>query len=477
MKLRAVLALATFPWVLWACLALAAPPGTGQVQPGQAAGAHAPPGKVGKPEAKASGATQNAPSQAKKKIVVKDVQVYSGRDYSRIVLVLSGQAERRWGVLPQDPGESGVRRLYVDLEGAYIRPGVPKRFDVRGDVARKVRLSYFKPDVARLVVEVENLKDQQVFELENPSRLIVDVKGEAPAEKGKPGAGPAKADAEKPAQRGKAGKPAGRGTEGDLSGEDRPGRPGVNLAGPAGPGGGKTTGQPERRPANTVRTVMIDAGRGGRDQGATGVGGLKEKDVNLTVAKLLGAQLTRMGFEVLQTRATDTFVPQEERTAMANARQADLFLSIHCNASPDHSLSGLETYSLNLASTPDEVRAAARENSMAPRSISDMQDILDDLMHASKQGESRELALCTQEATLTQARKCLTLADRGVHEAPFYVLLGARMPAVLVEVGYLTNPAEAAKLKDQKYLEALARGLADGVMAYRDRVGGAAAGK
>jgi N-acetylmuramoyl-L-alanine amidase len=428
---------------LWALPVKAAPPGQGQGQKVHAPAGHALQ-KIG-----------HSTRAAARKAEVRDLQVYSGKDYSRIVLVLSGQARRHWQVLPADspdnpdakaqpdPAKRGVRRLYVDLEDTVIGAGVPRRFDVRGEVARKVRLSYFKPDVARLVVEVADLKEQHVFELDNPDRVIVDVKSQASAlaQTQTPIQSPASTPAEQAAVQPEKARPAGKG------------RPGVRAL-----------------------TVMVDAGRGGRDFGAAGPGGLKEKTVTLKVAGILAARLAKMGFQVLETRTTDTFIPQEKRTAMANARQADLFISIHCNADANRALSGLETYSLNLASTPDEVREAARENSVDPRNISDMQDILDDLLHASKLNESRELARCAHEATLSQARKCLPLTDRGVHEAPFYVLLGARMPAILVELGYLSNPSEAAKLEDEKYLEALAAGLADGVKAYAERVGRTVAG-
>jgi len=221
----------------------------------------------------------------------------------------------------------------------------------------------------------------------------------------------------------------------------------------------------------TVHTVMVDAGHGGKDPGATGVGKLREKNVNLKLAKILSERLKKMGFKVLYTRTTDTFIPLRQRTAMANARHADLFISIHCNAHPNPVFSGLETYSLNLASTPDEVRVAARENSAEPGRISDMQRILDELMHASKLSESSEFAKADHSATLSAIRGARhSVRNRGTHEAPFYVLLGARMPAILVEVGYITNPVEAAKLRDDRYLDQLAKGIADGVQEYKERI-------
>jgi len=456
-KIRFVLAFAV---VLWAGLAAvsassSAWAGTKDADKSQASGQAAKPAK---------------------KAVVTDVQVYSGRDYSRVVVVLSGEAGRRWQLLPPDPKDDGVRRLYVDMDDTVIRRGVPSRFDVRGDVARKVRLAPFKPGVTRLVVEVENLKNQNVFVMENPYRIIVDVQGEA----SKKDAAQAKGSGKEPAKdagkgaKEQAGKDAGvkskdgaKGGAGKVSEEDKPGLPGVNLSTP---GRKKMARQLVEQLGLTVHTVMVDAGHGGKDSGARGVAGLYEKNVTLEVARLLGKHLEQMGFTVLYTRAQDKYVPLEARTAMANARKADLFVSVHCNAHGDPGASGMETYSLNLASTPDEVRVAARENSVDPKRISDMQKILDELMHASKLSESKDFAKTTHQLALSQARKSLNLRDRGVHEAPFYVLLGAKMPAILVEIGYITNPAEAAKLKDAKYLDGLAKGIADGVKAYKERI-------
>ena len=174
MKFGACFALIFF---LWAGPVLGAQPAQAGLAPAKASKAKTLAAKAsGKAAATAEG---QAPQKPLKKVAVTDVQVYSGRDYSRIVVVLTGEAQRHWQLLPPDSKDGGVRRLYVDLDNAVIRPGVPGRFNVRGDVARKVRLSYFKPGVTRLVVEVENLKNQQVFAMENPCRVIVDVQGEA----------------------------------------------------------------------------------------------------------------------------------------------------------------------------------------------------------------------------------------------------------------------------------------------------------
>jgi N-acetylmuramoyl-L-alanine amidase len=219
----------------------------------------------------------------------------------------------------------------------------------------------------------------------------------------------------------------------------------------------------------SVRTIMVDAGHGGKDPGARGFG-LQEKDVNLRMALILGKALKAKGFRVLYTRTTDDFLPLEERTSMANAKKADLFLSVHCNALSDASMHGFETYSLNLAKTPDAVRVAARENSVSDKNISDLQMILTDLMLTSKIKESVALARGVHKSGLGALRSRWNVADNGTREAPFYVLMGAKMPAVLMEIGYITNKTEAARLAGDAYLKALAGGIAEGIVAYKQQI-------
>lgn len=218
-----------------------------------------------------------------------------------------------------------------------------------------------------------------------------------------------------------------------------------------------------------VRTIMIDAGHGGKDPGAV-TNGLEEKDVNLRMAKILGRTLQAQGFEVHYTRTTDKFIPLEERTAMANAKNADLFISLHCNAYKDGSAKGLEVYYLNLATDAQAVRVAARENGVSAKKISDMQFILSDLMLNSKINESRQMAALVEKETLRTMRPKHPFTSHGSKGAFFYVLTGARMPSILVELGYLTNSAEAAKLNSDEYLETMAKGLAGGVLAYKKKL-------
>ena len=218
-----------------------------------------------------------------------------------------------------------------------------------------------------------------------------------------------------------------------------------------------------------VQTIMIDAGHGGKDPGAV-ANGLREKDINLRMAKILGRELQQQGFEVKYTRTNDTFIPLEERTAMANARNADLFISLHCNAHKDKSVKGLEVYYLNLATDAQAVRVAARENGVSAKKISDMQFILSDLMLNSKINESRQMAFLVEREALRVMRPKYPLSSHGSKGAFFYVLTGARMPSILVEIGYLTNAAEASRINSEAYLVAMAKGLTAGVVAYRNKL-------
>ncbi len=215
---------------------------------------------------------------------------------------------------------------------------------------------------------------------------------------------------------------------------------------------------------------MIDPGHGGKDPGASGPGGLKEKNINLTFAKILGAKLEKKGFQVLYTRKTDIFIPLEERTGMANTSKADLFISIHCNAFGTPHMTGLETYYLDLATSKDAVRVAARENASSAKRVSDLQVILTDLMLHSKIDESKDLASNVQKRIVRNITQKYKLRDHGVKSAPFYVLVGATMPAILVEMGYITNPTEAKRLTQKSYLNRLADGLVDGISAYKRQI-------
>ncbi|MEK7851636.1 MAG: N-acetylmuramoyl-L-alanine amidase, partial [Deltaproteobacteria bacterium] len=221
-----------------------------------------------------------------------------------------------------------------------------------------------------------------------------------------------------------------------------------------------------------IKKVVVDPGHGGHDSGAIGYGGIKEKDIVLEVAKKLRDILTdKLGVEVVMTRDTDVFVELSERTAIANTVNADLFISVHANASRNRKAGGIETYFLNFATDEDSMRLAARENATTTKNMGDLEAILNDLMLNSKINESSKLARYVQGSILDEVNGNGSRSkDRGVRQAPFYVLIGARMPSILVETSFITNKEEARRLADKKFQMALAESIADGVKRYSEIV-------
>lgn len=224
--------------------------------------------------------------------------------------------------------------------------------------------------------------------------------------------------------------------------------------------------------ADRFDLVVLDAGHGGHDEGATGPSGLHEKDLVLDVTKRLAEHLRERGLEVVLTRTGDRFLSLEERTAVANDARADLFLSIHANASQSRRPSGVETYFASLDATDDAARATAeRENSAfgAEARALDPSDplaaILGDLIETEHLQESSEFAKLAQSELSRVARS----RSRGVKQAPFVVLMGVRMPASLVEIGFITNPDEEKTLRNGRRRDAIVGALAEAVLAFRER--------
>ncbi len=223
-----------------------------------------------------------------------------------------------------------------------------------------------------------------------------------------------------------------------------------------------------------VRRIVIDAGHGGHDSGTLAPDGLEEKDVALDVALRLGHLLHRqLGADVIFTRTTDTFIPLEERTAIANRAHADLFLSIHANSSPDPSVRGVETYFLNFTASPDALKVAARENAISNRSVHELSGLVRTIALSDKIDESREFAANVQQSLYTGlAPGNERLKNRGVKQAPFVVLIGANMPSILAEISFLTNPDDASELEQPAYRERLAEALFTGVAQYVNGMSG-----
>ena len=449
-----------------------------------------------KPQAKGSTpapAKAPATASADHPAILESFAVTPTATGTRLTLTLDRETNYRYQVLEQArPGGEPVKRLYIDLDNTRTGPRLPseKRYD-SGNIAR-LRAGYFTPDTVRVVTELDSVQQYDVHPVTGPFRVVLELTAATKAATGKR---PPEHRATV-ASRDDTGDSAVTDWLGNVFGRKRTADPGPAPSGTRGkvqadretrqpatppppsrepslnfkPGkaGRKQAGNLVEQLGLTVRTVMIDPGHGGKDPGAHGYGGLVEKDVNLRFAKILGAELKRRGLNVLYTRTTDTFIPLETRTDLANNKGADLFVSIHCNAHGDAGTSGLETYSLNLASSQEAVRVAARENASSKKTIGDLQAILTDLMLSAKTTESKDLAQYVQKRSM--ANLSGRTRDRGPHEAPFFVLIGANMPAVLVEMGYITNPAEAKRLASDAYLRALARGMVDGILSYKKKI-------
>lgn len=217
-----------------------------------------------------------------------------------------------------------------------------------------------------------------------------------------------------------------------------------------------------------VGKVVIDAGHGGHDPGSIGPTGLMEKELVLDVAKRLGALVEeRLGSEVIYTRSDDTFIPLEQRPAIANQAKADLFISIHANSSRISTATGVETYYLNFTTSPEALEVAARENASSERSVGDLTDLIKKIALKDKLDESREFASKVQTSMMSGTVKAGNRTkDRGVRKAPLVVLIGAGMPSVLAEIGFLSNPKEEALLKKPEYRQKLAESLFRGLSQY-----------
>jgi N-acetylmuramoyl-L-alanine amidase len=214
--------------------------------------------------------------------------------------------------------------------------------------------------------------------------------------------------------------------------------------------------------------IVIDAGHGGKDSGALGPAGVMEKTITLSIAQGLARSLRDKGFDVIMTRDSDVFIPLRERTRIANKARADLFVSIHVNANDDKGDEGLETYILSLDADASSTRVARRENEAGPNVSGDLQFIIQDIAVNGKINESSLFASLVQKAVVSSLRDAdLRCRDSGVHQAYFHVLVGALMPSILIETGFITNPGEVRLLQDREYQARMVEGIVQGIEAYR----------
>jgi N-acetylmuramoyl-L-alanine amidase len=421
---------------------------------------------------------------------VFDLRSWSGELSTRVVIDLERKVELQSDVA-RDPD-----RLWIDLVGTRLHPNLARRvFPVGDGLLEQVRIAQNRDDVVRVVLDFKDVWEHQVFYLDDPPRLVVDVQGHGRPEAQTAQAGTGAATLVLPTRRVNGmvppeagGAPAAAAPAPiAIAGVDRlpasrkaPAPPPPEAPAPLVREAALPTPPPEPPAANRagsyslarqlglgVRRIVIDAGHGGHDPGTTGRSGLQEKDLVLDVALRLDRLVRQeLGAEVVLTRATDVFLPLEERTGIANTRGADLFLSIHANASRNPRARGIETYFLNFAQNPHAEEVAARENAISAATLKDLQNLVKAITLNSKIDESRDFASAVQENMVAGVREEHPVPDRGVHTAPFYVLIGANMPAVLAEIAFVTNPEDEKRLKSPEYREVLAQSLLRGVRSY-----------
>jgi N-acetylmuramoyl-L-alanine amidase len=453
---------------------------------------------------------------------VNDVRRWVGPNYSRIVIGVEGEVKFDTTRL------SKPDRIVLDIQDAHLSPTlVGKTFPIEDGYLRQIRLGQFTPTVTRVVLDVEKIEEYSVLPLPNPFRLVVDIRGVSQSEQetdrgAQPPVGDLAATHTPPAGKPRAAtEPPPTGVESALPSatatlRTKP-KPAVNTPGnsklsektaevetasvkppPAQPASDETdttslaapkmvpgppkVAAPTESGSRTLTRVLglkigrivIDPGHGGHDTGTIGPTGLREKDVVLDVGLRLKKLLERKaGCEVAMTRNDDTFIPLEERTAIANAKAADLFVSIHANASSDRSARGVETYYLNFTSSPESLQVAARENASSQESVHQLQDLIKKIVLTEKIEESEEFARQVQkEVHRYTAQLSGNQPDRGVKKAPFVVLIGANMPSVLAEISFLTNPGDEKSLRRGDYREKIAEALYDGILDYVNHLGG-----
>jgi N-acetylmuramoyl-L-alanine amidase len=364
-------------------------------------------------------------------VLVKDIRHWSTPTYTRVVIDLADQVKYNSHLLKKDPDLKKPRRLYVDLHNAWINKEIETSIPIKNELLQMARAGQYNQDTVRVVLDIDTMEGYKIFHLFDPFRIVIDVQGEEtrPYEP---------AIAKKPPEE----KP-----------KKQEGKKELSLAKQLGLG---------------VKRIIIDAGHGGKDPGAIGRNGMREKDIVLKLARILeGKVRNELGCQPVLTRGTDVFLPLEKRTAIANIEKADLFISLHVNAHKYTNVQGLETYFLNIALDEDSMNLAARENATSTKNISDLQMILNELMLNTKIHESSRLAEFVHRGLVSEIRGGYkNVADRGVRQAPFYVLIGAEMPAVLVEIGYITNPSDRKRLESNTYLTRVASGIVTGIGRY-----------
>jgi N-acetylmuramoyl-L-alanine amidase len=495
----------------------AAPPATAVTPPSQPA-ATAPPATA----RKSPGPAETAPSPRSSLATIRAIRRVVLTDAVRIMIDLDGEVPFHEERI-QDP-----ERVFVDLPGTRAVTTLVDqtiRFESDGDIVRQVRVGRHPNNTTRVVLDAAGVTSYSVYPLYSPYRLVIDcvrvpaaVAAATMTDKVLARVPPAAAPQARQSNEvaaAAAARPLAPLTARTMtnpwlrrlpghspsastlialaaqSAETAPAEP-VAAAATAPPAEKLSTGTPPAEkaaepppaapPAHNatgglsiarqlglgVSRIVIDPGHGGHDPGAQGKG-VNEAELVLDVALRLEKLLSKVGgVEVILTRRTDEFIPLPERTAIANREGADLFLSIHANASTNGQAHGIETYFLNFANNQSAAAVAARENAASTQAMGGLPDFVKAIALNNKLDESRDFALHVQRAMVERQRTAnKMLKDLGVKQAPFVVLIGANMPSVLAEMGFVTNAQEAKLLKGNAYRQKIAESLFNAIRKYQ----------
>jgi N-acetylmuramoyl-L-alanine amidase len=371
---------------------------------------------------------------AKAPVKLQNIRYYAYDEYTRVVLDLSADLKIVEKVLTG--GDSG--RLFFDLKNCRFAASYPSdkknEITIKSGNLQRIRIGKLDQQTIRVVFDFDQIGKYTRFYLTSPFRIVFDIYRRA---------------------------------QFVSHAEEKPEQPPATI-----PADGKPS--IVRQLGLGVHRIVIDPGHGGKDPGAVNrFLGLEEKKITLDIAKRLNAILNEHAeLEIILTRARDDYVALEERAAIANSNQGDIFISIHTNSAPRKTARGVESYYLNITADPRAMEVAAQENAMSSKSIADMRSILDQILQNSKIVESKLLAQYIQESMVGNLKTKFTgIENLGVKKAPFYVLLGAQMPSALVEVSFLSSNDEARRLAMPAYRQAIAAGLYLGIINFIQSLG------
>lgn len=355
--------------------------------------------------------------------VLSNIRHWAYPDYTRVVIDLNRPATFR-------VEKSSSTSLTVHLSDAVLGDLFKKSRSIviRDGPLKQIEAKQKEQNAVDVLLSFKQLGSHKVIPLTDPDRLVIDISN------GQQKNASARADSK------------GESTQPDVT---------ALLPPP---------------PPFAIKTIVIDPGHGGKDPGAIGVNGLEEKevvlDVSLRLRDLIEKKLKK---KVIMTRDDDVFIPLDERTLMANAKKADLFISVHANSSPKRSTQGVEVYFLGRATDDRAIEVAARENATSEKAARDFEEvILNDLERDFNINESLEFAHLTENAFVEHLISKYPTASLGVKRAPFYVLVNTNMPAILAEISFLTHPAEAKRLRSSPYRQKIAEALFRGIERYLD---------